>query len=302
MNHRKLKKDAMAVTNVLIIVLIVVLLLSASSVVILLTIGQGTNTVRKVVNGDTIKVNYIGRLTPPDDRVFDTSIYSVASNNALYPKSLSFSLRQNTSYTPLQFVVGSGSLIPGFESGVLGMTLNETKTIVVPPSQGYGAMNLSRVFSFSLTETAPVYAVMNQTVFHNTYNVTPSIHLALTDPTWGWLAQVIDVNPDADLVKVQNMPSVGDRLAVFGTPEAANPTGWYADVVSIDSTANAGLGIITIHHELTASDSGKVQGADIRGNFIIEDVDSSAGTAVKNYNDELVGVTIYFTVTLYAFV
>jgi len=143
---------------------------------------------------------------------------------------------------------------------------------------------------------------MNQTAFLSTYNVTPIVNLALTDPIWGWPARVIEVNTDADLVEVQNMPSVGDRQAVFGTPDAANPTGWYADVVSIDSTANGGLGIITIHHELTASDSGMVQGSDALGNFIVEDVDPSAGTAVMNYNGELVGVTIYFTVTLYAFV
>ena len=300
MNYRKLKKDAKAVTNVVIIVLIVVLLLSASSVVILLTIGQSATPARKVVAGDTIKVNYIGRLAPPDGRVFDTSIYSVASNDALYPKSLSFGLRANTTYTPLQFVVGSGSLIKGFESGVLGMSLNQTKTIVIPPSLGYGLMNMSRVFTFSLTDTVPLYVVMNQTVFQDTYNVTPKIDLALTDPTWGWSARVIEMNADADLVRVQNMPSVGDHLAVFGDPSAAIPTGWYADVVSIDSTANGGLGIITIHHQLTGSDAGKVQGADIRGNFIIDQVSDS--TARKNYNDELVGVTIYFTVTLYAFV
>jgi len=300
MNYRKLKKDAKAVTNIVIIVLIVVLLLSASSVVVLLTIGQSATTTRKVVTGDTIKVNYIGRLAPPDNRVFDTSIYSVASNDALYPKSLSFGLRSNTSYTPLQFVVGSGSLIKGFESGVLGMSLNQTKTIIIPPSQGYGPMNNSKLFSFSLTDTVPLYVEMNQTVFYDVYNVTPKINLALTDPTWGWPARVIELNPDADFVKVQNMPSVGDHLAVFGNPGAAIPTGWYADVVSIDSTANGGLGIITIHHQLTSSDAGKVQGADIHGNFIIDEVVD--GTARKNYNNELVGVTLYFTVTLYAFV
>ncbi len=298
MNYRKLKKDAKAVTNVVIIVLIVVLLLSASSVVILLTIGQSATPARKVVTGDTIKVNYIGRLA--DGRVFDTSIYSVASNNALYPKSLSFGLRANTTYIPLQFVAGSGSLIKGFESGVLGMSLNQTKIITIPPSLGYGLMNMSRVFTFSLTDTVPLYVVMNQTVFYNVYNVTPKIDLALTDPTWGWPARVIDLKADADQVTVQNMPSVGDHLPLFGEPSAAIPTGWYADVVSIDSTANGGLGIITVHHQLTGSDAGKVQGADTRGNFIIDQV--SGSTARKNYNDELVGVTIYFTVTLYSFV
>jgi FKBP-type peptidyl-prolyl cis-trans isomerase 2 len=300
MNHRKLRKDAKAITNVLFIILIVVLLLSASSVVILLTIGHNATPATKVAIGDTIKVNYIGRLA--DGRVFDTSFYSVASNDALYPKSLSFGLRANTTYTPLEFTVGSGNLIKGFESGVIGMSLNQTKTFAVPPNLGYGLMNLTRMLTFSLTETAPVFMSMNQTVFHQTYNVTPLVALTLTDPTWGWSSRVIFTDANADLVTVQNMPTVGDRLTIDGTPNASTPTGWYADVVSIDSTANGGSGIIVIHHLLTASDAGRIQGVDIFGNFILDQIDPSNGTARKNYNDELVGVTIYFTVTLYSFV
>ena len=300
MNHRKLKKDAKAATSVIIIVLIVVLLLSASSVVILLTIGDTAAPSRKVVSGDTIKVNYIGRLA--DGRVFDTSIYSVASNDGLYPKSLSFGLRANSTYAPLQFTVGAGNLITGFESGVIGMSLNQTKRIEISPDQGYGPMNLSRMLTLTLTESVPVFVSMNQTEFRNTYNVTPLAGLTVTDPTWGWLAQVRQTNTDADLVTIENMPSVGDHLAVFGTPDAAIPTGWYADVISMDSTANEGKGVIIIQHQLTTSDAGKVQGADMHGNFIIDQVNPTDGTARKNYNDELVGVTIYFTVTLYAFV
>jgi FKBP-type peptidyl-prolyl cis-trans isomerase 2 len=300
MNHRKLRKDAKANTNVLFIILIVVLLLSASSVVILLSIGQNTASARKVVNGDNIKVNYVGKLA--DGRVFDTSFYSVASNDALYPKSLSFGLRANTTYVPLQFTVGSGNLIKGFEAGVIGMSLNQTKVIAIPPSLGYGLMNLSRLSTFTLTDSAPVFVTMNLTVFQQTYNVTPEARLTVTDPVWGWFAQVIQVNANADQVEVQNMPIVGDRLAVYGTPSASVPTGWYADVVSIDSTANGGAGVIVIQHLLTASDAGKVQGADIRGNFIVDQIDPATGIARKNYNDELVGVTIYFTVTLYSFV
>lgn len=300
MNLHKLRKDAKAVTNVLFIVLIVVLLLSASSVVILLTIGQSATPARKVVSGDTIKVDYTGRLA--DGRVFDTSLYSVASNDALYPKALSFGLRENTSYTPLQFTVGTGSLIKGFESGVLGMSLNQTKTIAIPPALGYGAMNLSELRTFTLTESAPVYFSLSQVSFSEMYNVTPQVGLTVIDPTWGWSARVIQADTNADLVVVQNMPGVGDRLEIDGNPGAAIPTGWYADVVSVDTTANGGSGIILVQHELTTSDIGKVQGVDQYGNFIIDQVDPSNGTAQKNYNDELVGVTIYFTVTLYAFV
>ena len=300
MNLRKLRRDAKAVTDVLVIVLIVVLLLSASSVVVLLTIGKTATPSRTVISGDTIKVNYIGALA--DGRVFDTSLYSVASNDALYPKSLSFGLRENTSYTPLQFTVGTGSLIKGFESGVLGMSLNQTKTIAIPPALGYGAMDLSKLRTFTLTESAPIYFSLSQVSFSEIYGVTPQVGLTVTDPTWGWSARVMKVNTNADSVDVWNMPSVGDRLEIDGNPGAAIPTGWYADVISIDSTANGGSGIILVQHALTTADVGKVQGVDQYGNFIIDNVDPSNGTARKNYNDELVGVMIYFTVTLYAFV
>jgi hypothetical protein len=300
MNLRKLRKDAKAVTSVLIIVLIVVLLLSASSVVVLLTIGKSATPSRTVVSGDTIKVNYIGTLA--DGRVFDTSQYSVASNDALYPKSISFNLRANTSYTPLEFTVGNGDLIKGFESGVIGMSLNEIKTLAIPASLGYGSMNLSKLSTFALIETAPVFASMSQASFVAIYSVTPIVGLTVTDPTWGWSAQVIQADIDADLVRVWNKPSVHDQLAVFGDPAAAKPTGWYAEVVSIDSTANGGEGVIQIQHQLNAASIGKVQGTDTSGSFIIDQVNLSNGTARKNYNGELVGVTIYFTVTLYAFV
>jgi len=300
MNLRKLRKDAKAATSVLIIILIVVLLLSASSVVILLTIGQTATPARKVVSGDIIKVDYIGTLE--DGRVFDTSLYSVASNDALYPKALSFRLMNISFYTPLQFTVGSGTLIKGFDSGVIGMSLNQTKILTIPPSLGYGPMNLSKLSTFALTESAPVFVSMSQASFLTTYNVTPSIGLTVTDPTWGWSAYVLQVNTNADLVRVWNMPSVGEQLAVFGDPGAVKPTGWYAEVVSIDTTANGGDGIIQIQHQLTAADVGRVQGTDQIGGFILDQVNLSNGTARKNYNGELIGVTIYFTVTLYAFV
>jgi hypothetical protein len=300
MNLRKIRKDAKAVTNILFIVLIVVLLLSASSVVILLTIGQTATPSRTVISGDTIKVNYVGRLA--DGRVFDTSLYSVASNDALYQKSITFTLRANSTYTPLQFKVGGGEMIKGFDSGVIGMSLNETKIMAIPPSFGYGSMNLSKLSTFALAESVPLFVSMSQISFSTKYDATPVVGLTVTDPIWGWSARVLQVDTNADLVRVQNMPSVGDRLAVFGDPGAAKPTGWYAEVVSIDSTANGGDGIIQVQHQLSAADVGMVQGIDQTGTFIIDQVNLSNGTARKNYNGELVGVTIYFTVTLYAFV
>lgn len=39
---------------------------------------------------------------------------------------------------PLSFTVGSGKLIKGFENGVVGMKVNEVKTVKVPAAEGYG--------------------------------------------------------------------------------------------------------------------------------------------------------------------
>ena len=65
-------------------------------------------------NGDTVKVNYTGTLE--DGTVFDTS----------------------TGREPLQFVIGDGQIIPGFEQGVIGMSIGEAKTINIPSDNAYG--------------------------------------------------------------------------------------------------------------------------------------------------------------------
>lgn len=64
--------------------------------------------------GDTVKVHYTGTLN--DGTVFDSSI----------------------GRDPLQFTLGEGQMIPGFEQAVLGMKLGEAKTITIPVDQAYG--------------------------------------------------------------------------------------------------------------------------------------------------------------------
>jgi peptidylprolyl isomerase len=67
--------------------------------------------------GDRIKVHYTGRLI--DGTVFDSS----------------------KERNPLEFRIGSGSLIPGFENGVIGMSVGDTKTVAIPDIEGYGPKN-----------------------------------------------------------------------------------------------------------------------------------------------------------------
>lgn len=64
--------------------------------------------------GDTISVDYTGK--KDDGSVFDTS----------------------EGKSPLKFTVGAGMLIKGFDEAVVGMAVGESKTVVIPPEEGYG--------------------------------------------------------------------------------------------------------------------------------------------------------------------
>lgn len=64
--------------------------------------------------GDTVKVHYTGKLG--DGTIFDSSL----------------------DRAPLQFTIGAGDIIPGFETAVLGMNPGESKTQVIPTDQAYG--------------------------------------------------------------------------------------------------------------------------------------------------------------------
>ena len=71
----------------------------------------------QVKENNTIKVNYIGKLS--NGKIFDTS----------------------EGKEPIEFVLGQGRLIPGFEKGLIDMKLNEKKTIEIAKDQAYGDVN-----------------------------------------------------------------------------------------------------------------------------------------------------------------
>jgi hypothetical protein len=72
------------------------------------------NDFKKVKAGDHVSVDYTGRLL--DGTIFDTSI----------------------GRSPLDFDVGAGQMIKGFDEGVVGMKVGETKIVTIPPEQAYG--------------------------------------------------------------------------------------------------------------------------------------------------------------------
>lgn len=83
----------------------------------------------KVASGDTITVDYIGRLD--ESNVFDTSVESVAKAAGKYNSARDYN-------SGLEFTVGAGQMIAGFDAGVVGMKLGETKTLKISADQAYG--------------------------------------------------------------------------------------------------------------------------------------------------------------------
>lgn len=71
----------------------------------------------QVKENNTVKVHYTGKLA--DGQVFDSS----------------------EGKEPLEFTLGKGQIIPGFEKGLIDMKLNEKKTITIAKEEAYGDVN-----------------------------------------------------------------------------------------------------------------------------------------------------------------
>jgi peptidylprolyl isomerase len=81
---------------------------------------------QQVKSGDTVKVHYHGKLT--DGTTFDSS----------------------EGREPLEFEVGSGSVIAGFDTGVTGMQVGEKKTVNIPVDEAYGQKQEDLLMEFPL--------------------------------------------------------------------------------------------------------------------------------------------------------
>ncbi|MGB0424533.1 MAG: FKBP-type peptidyl-prolyl cis-trans isomerase [Flavobacteriales bacterium] len=81
-----------------------------------------------VKTNDQVKVHYTGRLT--DGEVFDSS----------------------EGREPIAFTAGAGQMIKGFDDAVIGMELNEKKTINIPAAEAYGPVNEQLVHTVDRTQ------------------------------------------------------------------------------------------------------------------------------------------------------
>jgi FKBP-type peptidyl-prolyl cis-trans isomerase 2 len=191
--------------------------------------------------GDTIKVNYTGRLESGE--VFDTSHPGIAGNESL-PKVSWFSVRPF--YQPLEFTVGSGQMIQGFDEAVVGMKINETKTVEIPAEKGYGLHNPSLVQGLPITQEVEKTMEIRRYIELTTEEFARNF--GVVNVTQGQEFNVPGTNFNASIfystgntTVIEMMPTQGEVVRIYDYP-------WNSTVVSVTS------GYINLEHDIESGD------------------------------------------------
>ena len=82
-------------------------------------------------SGDKVRVHYTGTLE--DGTAFDNS----------------------RDGDPVEFTLGTGEVIAGFEKAIEGMAVGDSKTVTVPPEDGYGPRNEDQVVVIDRADLPP---------------------------------------------------------------------------------------------------------------------------------------------------
>jgi peptidylprolyl isomerase len=149
-------------------------------------------------NGDIVKVHYTGKLA--DGTVFDTSVGS----------------------EPLEFTLGEGKLISGFEQAVIGMKVGESKKVTIPADQAYGQRSDELVFEIGRDEISPdinpevgMQLQTSQGIITIIDVTETTIKLDANNPLAGQ-----DLTFDIELVEIGTSQSQGESLTAITLEEA----------------------------------------------------------------------------------
>ncbi|OFV67239.1 MAG: secreted protein containing Peptidyl-prolyl cis-trans isomerase, FKBP-type domain protein [Candidatus Syntrophoarchaeum caldarius] len=257
---------------------------------------------KRVQEGDNITVNYIGRLE--NGTIFDTSYEDVARDAGVYTPG--------RSYQPLTFQVGSGQMIPGFDKGVIGMKVNETKTVVIPPAEAYGEYDPAKITVLPKVIEIPLEETFNRTVemsvaqFESNFGTGHKTGERLLIP--GSEIHIIVDNITDNTVTISYDLSVGDTF-LFDNQ-------WNETVIGANET------MITVRHDLAVGDNITLprqpwkstvtaisdKNATLEASEILQpEIQSPLGTAsvsmndtsiLIDYNHPLAGKTLTFEITV----
>lgn len=129
----------------------------------------------KVTESSSVVVNYTGKLT--DGSVFDSSLLEGRE--------------------PLSAKLGEGQLIPGFETGLIGMMVGDKKIVEIDPREAYGERNEELILDVVKTNVPE--------------NVEVGMLLQTFGPEGPALVKVLEIK-DESVVIDANHPLAGEKL------------------------------------------------------------------------------------------
>ena len=129
----------------------------------------------KVTESSSVVVNYTGKLT--DGSVFDSSLLEGRE--------------------PLNAKLGEGQLIPGFETGLIGMLVGDKKIVEIDPREAYGERNEELILDVVKTNVPE--------------NVEVGMLLQTFGPEGPALVKVLEIK-DESVVIDANHPLAGEKL------------------------------------------------------------------------------------------
>lgn len=253
------------------------------------TIGHNLEVVTP--GGDTTYVNYTGYLT--NGEVFDTTYEEIGLSEGI-TKAPSWVPR--STYDPQPFHPGRGELVPGFETGFTNMRKGEYKTFFVPEDQAYSRYEERTI---NLTESIPMREYWPTSEFERAFDhQAPAMWLIVNHRKWNWTAQVVDIADDEDqTVTIMLQVSPGDITETYG---------WETEVVSVDSTANGGVGEIVLrHHPGEVGSPAQLYNVTAPKEYdygeVIELTDETVTVKVQTSHHELAGKDLIFWVKIHEF-
>lgn len=261
-------------------------------------IGQTTSQ-KTVKLGDNISIDYIGTLT--NGNIFDTNIEKIAKENNL-------SIRNNK---PLRFIVGRGILIKGLEEGVVGMRLEESKTLTIPPEKALGQKNpqliqtIPIVQNISIIKTFPKIFNMSIRQFGIVFGTNHKIGDTIKIPDTNINLTIQNITSSNVLASYNLL--IGSEISQSGVPwndtvikiddnniiarsnvkenEKIQLEGWNATVINVDSDN------ITLKHNSIPDTKIQTQLGTAKVHF-------NNTFITIDQNNELAGETLIFNVTI----
>jgi FKBP-type peptidyl-prolyl cis-trans isomerase 2 len=191
------------------------------------TTDTSTSTTTPVTNA-MISLHYVLHEGSADGKVIDTSREDVAKKAGLYASG--------RTYSPFEVVLGTKSVVPGFEAGIATMKKGEKKSFVVEPKDGYGEARVTQTIQkyqvapeFTLTvDKKDLQDTVTQMVQKSQLGEAGKDLKEGQSLTGGYdlVAKVMKIDGENITLEIENKnnPYYGKKLAVGATAEQNGAT------------------------------------------------------------------------------